>query len=271
MKRMQLFEFEDLPWFPDGLRRCMTRMISVVHRWLGTESRVAGLVEKQMLKSGRRHIVDLCSGDGGLMVAVADRLRSGQAFQDQKLDLTLCDLYPNRTAAERINSRCDGRTEYLLEPVDASGKVPFAGSCLRTMICSFHHMPTDVASGILQSAVDARDPIFIYEISDNSAAPKQLWWVGLPLNLIFGVVVSAFTRPMTATQFCFSFIVPVLPACFAWDGAVSNARTYTPEDLEQLIEGVDGGESYEWSIERIDARPAKHLCLIGAPRTSDQS
>ncbi len=263
MKRMQLFEFEDFPWFPDSLRRCMTRMISVVHRLLKTDSHVARVVESALLNSGRRHIVDLCSGDGGPMIAVLERLRSSCRLEADTLKLTLTDLYPNQAAADRINDSA-GQAEYLATPVDAAGQVPHAGQCMRTMICSFHHMPVDVAKRILQAAVAAGDPILIYEISDNSAAPRLLWWVGLPLNFVFGVVIAGFTRPMNLTQFVFSFIVPVLPACFAWDGAVSNARTYTPDDLAVLLEDVSSGE-YQWTIDRVNARPANHLYLLGMP------
>ncbi|HBE70503.1 MAG TPA: hypothetical protein DDW52_20330 [Planctomycetaceae bacterium] len=264
MKRIQLFEFEDLSWFPDVLRRCMTRMISVVHRWLKTDEKIAEILEAGLVQSGRRHVVDLCSGDGGPMIAVMKRLRESDRWEADSLNLTLTDLYPNQTTATRVENAGDPNVQYQRSSVDAAAQIPFAGECMRTMVCSFHHMPIPLAKRILQAAVDARDPILIYEISDNSAAPKLLWWVGLPINFVFGVVVAAFTRPMTLTQFFFSFVVPVLPVCFAWDGAVSNARTYTPDDLATLLEDVHG--DYEWKIDRVDARPAKHLYLLGMPK-----
>lgn len=31
LKRIHLFEFEDLDWFPDGLRRCITRPVTAMH------------------------------------------------------------------------------------------------------------------------------------------------------------------------------------------------------------------------------------------------
>ena len=36
MKRIQLFELEDYPWFPHWLRACLTRLMVVMHQLLGT-------------------------------------------------------------------------------------------------------------------------------------------------------------------------------------------------------------------------------------------
>ena len=41
MKRMHLFEFEDLPWFPNGLRVLMTRYINTIHRILKSSDQIA--------------------------------------------------------------------------------------------------------------------------------------------------------------------------------------------------------------------------------------
>lgn len=262
MKRIQLFEFEDLPWFPDSLRACMTRMISVLHRWMGTKDHIAELLETTLVTTGRQHIVDLCSGDGGLMLDVFNKLQ--RSASGPNLRLTLTDLYPNRASIARVDSMANQRVEYISEPIDATGDLPMSGDCIRTLTCSFHHLPPEVAKQVLAGASQAGDPILIYEISDNSAAPKLLWWIGMPINFILGLVVAGFTRPMTWIQFGFSFLLPIIPACFAWDGAVSNARTYTQADLETLLKEVRR-EGYQWKIGLVEARPAKHLFLLGMP------
>ena len=58
--------------------------------------------------------------------------------------------------------------------------------------------------------------------------------------------------------------MPVIPLCFAWDGAVSNARTYTLDDLDQLLAGLET-EDYTWEKGRITDQ-AKKLYLLGLPQ-----
>lgn len=265
MKRIQLFELEDLHWFPDSIRVCMTRMITVVHRWLGTSDHVSKRLADLIKRSGRRHIVDFCSGDGGPMPDVLEKLHSEFGLTD--ICLTLTDLYPNGAAADRVNGDSRSQIRYVTEPVDAtdsSSLEPKKVPSIRTMVSSFHHLPPAAARKVLSNAASAGDPILIYEISDNGSPPKYLWWIGLPLNLIFGMVVAAFTRPMTIRQFLFSFVIPIIPICFAWDGAISNARTYTMSDMEELTAGL-GSDQYEWEMGVVIAKPANQLYLLGMP------
>ncbi|MDQ3100184.1 MAG: hypothetical protein M3R08_02245 [Bacteroidota bacterium] len=81
-------------------------------------------------------------------------------------------------------------------------------------------------------------PICIYEISDNGF-PIFLWWIAIPLNFIMALLITPFVRPLTLEQIIFTYLIPIIPFFFAWDGAVSNARTYTIEDMDILLEGIE--------------------------------
>lgn len=267
MKRIQLFEIEDQRWFPAYLRNAMTAMLTVVHRWLGTSDHIAALLTSVVARTGRKHFVDFCSGNGGPMLAAIETLRTNPDHNEVRLTLT--DLYPNQEAIQRIAAAGNEHVEYRKQPVDATNYHAADESPIRTIICGFHHMPPELASRVLLNAMEAGDPIVVYELSDNSMPPKHLWWVGLPMNFVFGLAVAAAMRPMTVGRFCLSFLLPVLPACFAWDGAVSNARTYTVADLEELTSQLPTSDfAYRWEIGQIDARPSKQLYLLGIPDTS---
>ena len=261
MKRIQLFEFEDFPWLPHAIRDSMTRMLTLLHGWLGTKEHLAELLSEVSKQTGRSLFLDYCSGDGG---AMPDVLRILHDKHNLPASLVLTDLYPNRDAASRIAKIGEPRLTYCLDPVDATKALPAYTGSIRTMVCSFHHTPVGLAKAILERAVDSGDPIVIYELSDNSAPPKYLWWIGLPLNLIFGFFVAACIRPMSLKHFSFSFLIPIIPVLFAWDGAVSNARTYTLTDLDELLSGgsIDG---YKWTKGLRAAGPMKQLFLIGTP------
>ena len=133
------------------------------------------------------------------------------------------------------------------------------------MICSFHHMPPSRARAILEDAQRNRQPMLMFEMSDNSVPPVWLWWLTLFPNFMFGLVVAILTRPWTWRKFFFTFIVPIIPAAFAWDGAVSNVRTYNEKDLRQLLEPIKDLD-YDWSVETIQGRMVNHLVVIGRPK-----
>lgn len=262
MKRMQLFEFEDQPWFPDGLRVLMTRFLVTMHRLMGTRDRIVELLERALARSEAPRVFDLCSGHGGPMAAVLPALRARPGLGE--LDLTLSDLYPNAAAAEAFNSDGDPATRYLTTPVDATAPGEI-GPAVRTMICSLHHMPPDVVRRILTDAAEARQPFLAFEISDNSF-PKWLWWAALPPNVLMVLAVTPFIRPMTWQQLVFTYLVPVLPFLIAWDGTVSNARTYTREDLAEVLRDVPT-EGYTWETGVLGKGPAKPSYILGLPVT----
>lgn len=259
MKRIHLFEFEDLSWYPAWLRRCTTRLIMVMHRLLGTADKMAGLVAHMLKKTGIRTITDFCSGSGGPMPQVIEILHKEYGLKN--VQLTLTDLYPDYSAAEAINQSGKNHIGYSTVPVDArSGGDEVEG--LRTMVGSFHHMKPEEAKEILRSAIQSQAPILIFEISDNSM-PTYLWWISIPINLLMTLCITPMVRPMSWQQLVFTYLIPIIPICFAWDGAVSNVRTYTHDDIDKLLTDIDS-QTYSWEKGSIDGI-TKQLYLIGMP------
>lgn len=117
VKRMHLFEFEDLLWFPSWLRILMTRYINTIHKLLGSSQQIAELLSKFLAYTSERHILDLCSGSGGPMPEVKYMLQGKHGIDN--LTLTLSDLYPNLSMAEVIDQQGDDRVSYRREPINA--------------------------------------------------------------------------------------------------------------------------------------------------------
>ncbi|GAB3286804.1 hypothetical protein [Hymenobacter tenuis] len=178
------------------------------------------------------------------------------------LTLLLTDLYPNVEVATRLTNSHTPGLSYSLTPIDAAD-VTTELQGVRTMVGSFHHMEPDTARRILANAQASRQPICIYEISDNSF-PTPLWWVSLPMIFLMCLCITPFVRPLTWKQLLFTYGLPIIPFCFAWDGAVSNARTYTLDDLDILISDLEA-ENYTWEKGLLTGR-AKKLYLLGLPR-----
>lgn len=264
MKRIHLFEFEDFHWFPNALRMCMTRFIVVMHKMLGSSQDLAELVAKGLKHAEKPEIIDLCSGGSGPMLEVAQILKEKHDVQDLKLTFT--DLYPNVKAAKIINDMGNPNISYLTTPVDATN-IDADQKGLRTMVCSMHHMRPEIAHNILKDAKDAKQPICVFEISDNSMPPTWLWWLTLPINFLMVLCVTPFVRPMTWQQILFTYCPPFPLAFFiAWDGAVSNARTYTMSDFDELLADLQS-DDYVWEKGLIKGKgPGPKSYLLGYPK-----
>lgn len=144
-----------------------------------------------------------------------------------------------------------------------AGEVDRNRKGLRTMVGSFHHMPPPVAKKILSDAFHARQPLLVFELSDNSA-PKVLWWLSFPIGIPLVLLLTPFIRPFSLRQFFFTYVIPILPLLIAWDGSTSNARTYTEEDLRELTKDLQAPD-YAWEVGRAKSPriPGNMLYLIG--------
>jgi len=260
LKRIHLFEFEDFAWFPDWLRRCMMRLILVMHDLLGSSHKIADLVAKCISESHCSTILDLSSGSGGPMPDVLQILHDKYSMYN--LSLTLTDLYPDLKSAEVFNNKEDNNITYLTTPVDVT-QLDGQMSGLRTMIGSFHHMKPQEARKLLVAFQERGNPVCIFEVSDNST-PIGLWWIAFPINFIMTFFITPMVRPMTWQQLVFTYIIPIIPICFGWDGAVSNARTYTLNDLDELLSGIES-DKYEWEKGIIEGK-TNQIYLLGLPK-----
>lgn len=125
------------------------------------------------------------------------------------------------------------------------------------MFGALHHFePADVQE-ILKDAVRASVPVAFVDVAASPALrrlPVALLPVAaVPNMLLLFVAVLWLTprvRPFRWSRLFWTYLVPAIPALFAWDGTVSALRAYTPEELLVLARGVPGAERYEWEANR---------------------
>ena len=250
MKRIELFEFEDFHWFPANIRTSMTNLIMVFHRMIGTSDVLSRLLSGLHKKHPFKEIVDLGSGSGGPMIETSQKLNA--SLEDAEIQLTLTDKYPNIHTVERINNQSIPGVRYESKSQDAL-KMEEHPDALKTMIASFHHMPPPVAKEILKTAERNKQSIFIYEIAENDV-PTLLWWVLLPFSIMILILMTLFMTPfvkqLTLSQIVFTYVLPIIPIAYAWDGLASLMRTYTINDVKELIGAYDA-DSYIWEIEQV--------------------
>jgi len=74
IRRLHLFEFEDLSWFPDIIRRGGTDYLRYFLIRSHLYRPAAGLILKTLKKTGHDRIIDLCSGGVGIWRSYSVRL-----------------------------------------------------------------------------------------------------------------------------------------------------------------------------------------------------
>jgi hypothetical protein len=260
MDRVQLFEFEDLPWFPQVVRECMTDFLS----FLGQRGHVVyrGFAERLALAvqaTGDDTILDLCSGGGGPALTIAALMRESMATP---LGVMLTDLYPNLPRLERARAEGGGQVAYRVGPVDAT-QVPEALPGFRLLCNAFHHLPPEAARKCLADAVTQRRGIALVEMVDRSA--RSVFGVTFGTSAV--LAVTPFIRPLRVSRLLLTYLVPIVPLCTWWDGVVSCLRAYRPEELRRLVASLPDND-YVWDIGRLPVpnAPTSLSYLIGYPK-----
>lgn len=264
MRRIQLVELEDQPWFPRAWRDAGTAYLELAARLAGHSALLAPALERVLRACGAKRIVDLCSGGGGPVVAITEEL----ARRGDRVEVLLTDFYPNLPAFERARERSGGRIDFSTAPVDAT-RVPAELTGLRTIWNAFHHFRPESAARILADAADARQPIAVFEIVGREPASI----LGILFAPILFALALPFLRPFNWTWLPFTYLVPVLPLFVLWDGLVSCLRVYMPADLRALLERLEPRhrDAYAWEIAqvRLGAAPTHATVLVGLPRQSE--
>lgn len=234
----------------------------------GLGNLVSRILDEEAIDS----IVDLGLGGGGVMPDVLALVRDMPGKENVKLTMT--DLYPNVDAIKKFNHPGAPHIEYLSTPVDATS-LASTPEGLKTMSNCFHHMRPKMARAILKSAHDNRQPLLIYEMGPNNI-PFFAWVLSLPIALpmiaLTAIVLSSFVRPVTFRQMFFSYVIPLIPIFYAWDGHASVPRIYTFDDMDELLIGLDSSD-YRWEKGLAKNHKGKDFgnYLLGLPTKTSES
>lgn len=240
MRRIHLFEFTDLSWYPQTFRRFQTDYLQFVATRGSGHKNLVPLMTQAMQSAGTTEIVDLCSGGTGPWVRLQEQFK--QAGWSVKIKLT--DKYPNPEAVHKWADASHPGIEYLTEPVDAM-KVPPHLKGMRTIFEGFHHFRPEQAKFILQDAVERRVAIGIFEASLKPPFEVILLLLSPLTTLVSYLLITPFIKPRTWSRFFWTYLVPIVPLATCWDGVISLLRVYSPQDLRELT-GPFQRKDYIW-------------------------
>lgn len=252
MPRLHLAEIEDQAWCPAVIRDAGTSYLAFVARASGHAAALMPKFREALTRSGQTHVVDLCSGGAGPILAIAGDLRC---------EITLTDLHPNVAAFRDVADNHRGNVHYVAEPIDAR-TVPAELRGLRVLFNAFHHFRPNDARAILQDAVRANQPIAIFELVCREPGPL----VAMLFMPIVTMLVVPFLRPFDWRWLPLTWVIPVIPALVLFDGLVSCLRVYSVGELRALVVTLDA-PGWSWDIGRIalPGAPSPATYLVGHP------
>ncbi len=259
MRWPRLFEIEDQRWFPQLLRNQMTDAL----HYLILEMKIYDPIIPEFLwvlqHAQTKKVVDLCSGGTGPWEYLLGEIEKSAELPER---ITLTDLYPNETALKAL---ADSHPvfDYQAESVDALNIAPELEG-VRTLFSSFHHFAADEALSIIQDAVNKQMPICIFEFTGRR--PVNFLLTPIAWLLLFAKML--FAKPLTGSRLLFSYLIPIVPLLLLWDSSVSHLRSYSQDEMQEMLEKVSNAASFEWEIGESSSpkTPLKNTYLIGYPK-----
>jgi hypothetical protein len=265
MRRLHLIEIHEQPWCPPAVRNGATDCLAAIAAVLQQYRYTVPLLAEALRTSGSRRIIDLCSGGAGpwrsLAPALGRRLdarrQNGEREDSQPVQVLLTDLYPSWCS----DGDSPAHLIFVPFPVDATRVSPSLPG-FRTLFTAFHHFAPGTAQAILQSAVDERQGIAIFEQTRRHPLALLVMLV-LPL---LALLLTPFIRPWRADRFFWTYVIPAIPFVLCCDGIVSCLRTYEPAELLALTSHLHG-PVYTWQAGRVRSplSPVGVTYLIGVP------
>lgn len=248
-RRRQLFEIQDFSWCPKAVRDGVTDLLVINLRIVPLYEPAIPILS-QMAKMTNGKWVDLCAGAGG-----------GSLFLKEKMpgeikELILTDLYPHTN----FKTLPEGVINYP-EPVNALA-VPMNLQGFRTLFTSFHHLPDDIAKGVLRNARDSKTPIGVFEFTDRSLFCLMMV---LP-TFIFSFFLIPLVLPLKLSRLFWTFVIPLIPLVAGIDIVMSCFRTRNEAELKQMTENLRSDE-YVWETGTLPTYLGMKLTyLTGKPR-----
>lgn len=218
---------------------------------------ITPLLLEVLEKTGGTQIVDLGSGGGGPVLQVQQRLN----LQTRPVTFVLTDKFPNPDAWKYLSEKTNRQIDFYPTSVDAEN-VPETLQGIRTLFSAAHHFNPKQIKAILQSAVNQKQAICLFDGGDKN-------WFFLFGSLIVHPIVfffcTPFLRPFKISRLIFTYLIPLIPLTTIWDGCVSLLRLYQPKELLQIAQSIPA-KNYTWKAGKTKNNLGVHVTyLIGYP------
>ena len=181
-----------------------------------------------MALANKKEVLEVCSGGGGPIDTI---LTSAKKEKNGLLPIiTLSDLNPDFHAFQKIQNKHPDHIKYINTPVDAT-ETDGLNAELISLCSSFHHLPPALAKKVLNNAYKNSNGIFIREVLSRN----PLNALSSLFNLLPLMLAPFFAGRISFFKILISTIIPIIPLMIIFDGIVSVFRTYTTDEIFQLM------------------------------------
>jgi len=241
MKTRYLFEFHDQPSTPTTIRKTILDCLRMCNtRFRPYNQEVSQEIIEICRQQDLNTVVELGAGHAPITRELAARPEA------KHLKLIPCDLYPETESWQELQTQYPDQVDFIPEPVDFLKDRDWPEKSLLVLVAAFHHIPLDQRDRFIETIGNSGKPIVVFEpirktpisifLSFFSVIPIML----TPLLLLF--------RPGWFRRILWTWIVPVMPLMFWWDGVVSCLRQWNPDEWEQHL-GENLSPDATWKID----------------------
>jgi SAM-dependent methyltransferase len=254
------FEFGDMDWAPDWYHLYLRKYLVFFYKLFGYHKLWLPALSKFIEDSGRQEFLELGSGGGEVMrmlvAELPDELTAEKRFY-------LSDINPLPELVEQINAGDTRSVSYIAEPVDALN-IPDTLNFPRVFTNSFHHFGPEEVGHIIKQITERGTPVLVLEYVRNTPMAY--------LSMLMGPLVTVLTMPFVArlrdlpVMLLFTYLIPLFPLMFFWDGVASCARAYTAKDIEQISSDLGADMNIDIYVKRNLFYPAGVTAISISPK-----
>lgn len=266
MRRHHLFELADAPWLPTVIKDGVTDNLQLGLNLFRPYDVVVPRLAELLRQTGAERVLDLGSGGAGPWRTVLDRLQE-EGLQPR---VTLSDLQPSPDRLAEALRDLPG-VDYWPDPADARAlPAPLREVPVRTMFTALHHLDEEDVRGLVEGCVRDGAGFGAFEFTERRPREVLLSFVAaFSTTLAFAPTFWRGWSPRGLARWATRILLaPLIALVNAWDGAVSVARTYTPEEIRAILARVPGADAYAWDIGLAVAprMSSRVLYVVGRPR-----
>ena len=263
MMRINVFEFEDFKWFPDFLRTGMMDYLRYFFKVTGYYSPVVPILEECLEAMNTGKIVDLCSGSGGPVLEIQNKIYTNYG---RKTQVALTDLYPNKQACQYNSKQSNRDILCIHDSVDAM-EVPVSLIGTRTLFSSIHHFDPNQVRRILADAVRSKQGIAIFDIGEKNLVAVIGILIFHPILIL---LLTPFFRPFHIYTIVFTYFIPLIPLFTVWDGIMSILRLYRADDLQKIADSLIA-DGFHWRSGYVKNRLGLRVVYLTGIYTESKS
>ncbi len=228
-KRLHLFEFGDQPWLKGWLREVYMECLHFLFKKGGHYRHMHRPFCNWVQNSRSKIVLDLASGGGSPIDTILNAIHHEN---NESPKVILSDLYPNLKQFESLRKwHGDEKIDYLSTPVPAH-HLTNPKARLRSICSALHHFRPVDAQQIVSDALINGDGIFILEPFQRNLRHLLMLFLSGPFA---GMLMPFSSRPFRWRTFFVCTLVPIVPLMIQFDGIISVLRTYTFDEILDMI------------------------------------